>query len=64
MLMRWMGHRLMCKDVSRLVSRAQDGTLPFGERLKVHAHLRLCAACANLERQMRFLREAARRYRS
>ena len=45
MLMRWLGHRLMCKDVSRLVSRAQDGTLPFGERLKgiqrIHKPLRV-----------------------
>lgn len=64
MLTKWLGHRLMCKDVSRLLSQAQDGTLPLVQRWKVQAHLRICAACANVERQMRFMREAARRWKS
>jgi len=64
MLMSWLGLKHRCRDVTRLVSRAQDAPLPWHQRLRVRVHLSMCAACARFEAQMRFLREAARRYKS
>lgn len=64
MVMRWFGHKLMCKDVTRLLSQAQDSRLPFLVRMRVRAHLQVCALCTRFEAQLRFLRAAARRYKA
>ena len=64
MPMDWLGLKHHCRDVTRLVSQAQDAPLPWHQRLKVRLHLSICGACARFERQVRFLREAAQRYRS
>ena len=64
MLMSWLGLKHRCRDVTRLVSRAQDAPLPWRQRVRVRLHLSVCAACSRFERQLRFLREAARRYRT
>ncbi len=61
---RLLGHMLMCKEASRLVSRAEDGELSWFQRWRLRAHLRVCGACARFEAQVRFLREAMQRYRS
>ena len=58
----WLRHQ--CKDVSRLLSQAQDARLPLLARLKVRLHLSLCAVCTRFEAQLRFLREAAQRYKA
>lgn len=58
------GIKHSCKDVSRLLSQAQDVRLPLFQRIRVRLHLRMCAACTRFEGQLRFLREAAQRYRS
>jgi Putative zinc-finger len=62
--MSWLGLKHHCKDITRLVSQSQDAPLPWLQRLRVRVHLSMCAACARFEAQMRFLREAARRYKS
>jgi hypothetical protein len=54
---------LNCKEVSRLVSRKQDGSLPLGDRLEMWFHMLWCDACRQFERQTTLLREAMRRYR-
>ncbi len=64
MAVSWLDVKHRCKDVTRLVSLAQDVRLPWHRRLKVRLHLSVCAACARFEAQVRFLREAARRYKS
>ncbi len=64
MAMSWLDVKHQCKDVTRLVSMSQDVRLPWLQRLKVRLHLSVCAACARFEAQVRFLREAARRYKS
>lgn len=64
MHMNWLGLRHQCRDVARLVSQAQDAPLPWPQRLKVRLHLAICSACSRFEAQVRFLREAAQRYRS
>jgi hypothetical protein len=57
------GHVISCKDASRLVSRREDAPLTAWQRLVLHLHLSVCAACARFEKQIAFLRGAMRQYR-
>ena len=61
---RLLGHLLMCKEATRLVSRSQDEELSRFQRWRLRAHLSACAMCARFDAQMRLLREAMERYRS
>jgi hypothetical protein len=63
LLKRAFGHLILCKDVSRLVSKMQERELGPVERWRLKLHLDWCTACANFEQQMNFVREAMRRYR-
>ena len=54
--------RLTCKEVSVLLSQAQDRDIGFIERLQLEAHLKLCEGCRNFQRQLDFLRRAIRRH--
>jgi hypothetical protein len=51
-----------CREVSELLSQAQDRPLTFREKLAVHVHLPLCDACRNFRAQLDVLRAAMRRY--
>jgi hypothetical protein len=51
---------LSCKDVCRLVSESLDRKLPWHQRMQMRVHLLLCSACSCFQRQMQFLRRAAR----
>ncbi|MHB8471864.1 MAG: anti-sigma factor family protein [Gammaproteobacteria bacterium] len=53
---------LTCKDVSILVSDAQDRRLMAREWFQVRLHLLICVACHNFAQQLRLLRGAARRH--
>lgn len=53
---------LSCKEVTLLLSRSSDQRLPWWERLAVRLHLLYCEGCARFEKQLRFLRAAARRF--
>ncbi len=57
-------HMLSCKEVSRLLSRGEDRRLALSERVKLRLHLLVCAACARFARQLAFMREALRRYKT
>jgi hypothetical protein len=59
-----LGHLLSCKEATRVVSQAQERSLSAFERWKLRMHLAVCAKCTRFERQLRFIREALRRYRS
>ena len=59
-----LGHLLSCKDVSRLVSQAQDRPLTGWQRWRIRTHLSVCDACTRFDAQMRFLRRAIRRLRA
>ena len=59
-----MGPFLDCRHASRLISQLQDGRLPPFKRALVRLHLLGCDACRGFVRQLAFLREALRRYRS
>jgi putative zinc finger protein len=63
MIHRALGHLLSCKDVSRLVSQAEDRPLTRWQRWRMRLHLAACDGCSRFEAQMRFLRRAMRRLR-
>lgn len=54
--------RLTCKEVSVVLSQAQDRDISLIERLQMEAHLKLCEGCRNFHRQLDFLRRAIRRH--
>jgi predicted anti-sigma-YlaC factor YlaD len=49
---------LDCKEVSRLISRGQDGSLPAAERARLRLHFVICQTCRDVDEQMSFLRRA------
>lgn len=51
-----------CREVHKLIVRAQDARLPWLARLRARLHLAFCGACRNFERQMAFLRASCRRF--
>jgi Putative zinc-finger len=59
-----LGHIVSCRDVSHLLSERQDRELGRFEQWTLAMHLAVCDACTSFEKQMQFLREALRRYRS
>jgi len=52
-----------CKEVSMLLSQAQERPLGYVERFGVMLHLLVCKGCTNFRAQLDFLRKAMRRYR-
>jgi hypothetical protein len=63
-MLRRLTHMLSCKEVTRLLSQAQDRPLALGERVKLRLHLVVCTACTGFERQLAFMRTALSRYRT
>lgn len=53
---------LNCKEVTHLLSEAQDRKLPLAERIPLQLHLAVCVGCRNFNKQLDFLRLATRRY--
>ena len=54
--------RLNCNAVSVLISQAQDRNLSLVEQARLQAHLAICRACLNFQKQMEFLKQAIRRH--
>lgn len=52
-----------CKEISQLLSQAQERPLGRAERWSVWLHLLLCAGCSNFRAQLELVRAAVRRYR-
>jgi len=52
---------LSCKDVTQLISRSMDTSLPVGKRIGVRIHLLICRFCARYEKQLLVIRETVRR---
>ena len=50
-----------CRDMTRLISAAQDRELSRAERFAVRTHLLYCTACRRFSRHVRWLREAISR---
>lgn len=53
---------LNCKDVTQLISRSMDASLPVGKRIGVRIHLLMCRFCARYERQLFQIRETLQRF--
>ncbi len=51
-----------CRQAARLMSDAQERRLPLRDRIKLRLHLHWCVACTRYRQQVRFLRDALRRY--
>jgi predicted anti-sigma-YlaC factor YlaD len=52
-----------CRQVTELVLAGEDRRLGLIERWAVRAHLKACAACPRLYRQVALMREALPRWR-
>lgn len=52
---------MTCKEASRWLSQSLDRPLPRLKRLQLRMHVWLCGSCSNFEKQLKFLRRAARR---
>jgi hypothetical protein len=50
-----------CRHAHELLSERMDQPLARADRLRLWLHLRICAMCARIERQMDFMRRAMRR---
>jgi len=53
---------LSCKEVTHLLSEAQDRKITLSERINLEMHLAICKGCSNFKNQMIFLRQACQRY--
>lgn len=51
-----------CREASRLLSRACERPLEAPELRALERHLDACLMCRNFEKQLDFLRKAARAY--
>ncbi|MGZ8231102.1 MAG: zf-HC2 domain-containing protein [Burkholderiales bacterium] len=47
-----------CREVSELLSQAQDRPLGVREKLALYVHLPLCNGCRNFKKQLAFIRQA------
>ena len=63
-LTRVLGHLIDCRQASRLISQTQDRPATAWEAVRLRWHLAVCVACSRFERQVAFLREAMRRFRT
>jgi hypothetical protein len=61
MMTLWDVQRLTCREVTRLASHAMDRRLTFREQACLFVHCLLCGYCRNYSRQLRLLRQWARR---
>lgn len=55
--------RRTCRQVTELVLREEDATLPWHERVAVRLHMQICAACPRFLQQVRLMRQAMGRWR-
>jgi hypothetical protein len=51
---------LNCHDTTFLMSQRRERDLSFSERMKLRLHAGMCRDCANFERQLPLLGEAAK----
>ena len=64
MIRRALGHLVMCKGVTRLLSRAEERPLTWWQGWRLRVHLSVCEKCTRFAAQLRFLRQAMRRWSS
>lgn len=52
---------ISCKDVTQMVSRSMDASLPLVLRARMRLHILFCKGCSRYERQLLLLRDLFRR---
>ncbi|MGL4995334.1 MAG: zf-HC2 domain-containing protein [Deefgea sp.] len=52
---------LKCREVSYLLSEAQDRPLNMSEALQLHLHLFMCKKCSHFSRQLKVIRLACKK---
>ncbi|MEO8383849.1 MAG: zf-HC2 domain-containing protein [Betaproteobacteria bacterium] len=52
-----------CREISELLSMAQDKRLSFFDRLGLRMHLAMCDGCSNFAKRLDILKSAMRQYR-
>jgi len=57
-------HFVTCREASELLSHMQDRPLTTRERMRLRFHLAICTYCSRFARQLVFLRDAMRAYRT
>ncbi len=53
-----------CKEVAALVVSREDRNLRLGEQLQLRAHMLICKACPDFEKQILTMRNAMRQWRN
>ena len=51
-----------CREVSELLSQAQERPLTLREKFALYVHLPLCNGCRNFRAQLTFIRRAVQEY--
>jgi hypothetical protein len=51
-------HTPKCHDMTRLISQERDGPLPFGTRVRMWLHYRICVWCERYRDQLALLAKA------
>lgn len=55
--------KLSCKEASRLLSQGEEHDLSQQQRFALELHIKICDACNRFAEQLKFLREAMRKYK-
>ena len=55
-------HTPKCREMVRILSRSMDEPMPLTMRIKKRIHFLICCWCQRYEEQLRYIREAARRF--
>lgn len=51
-----------CREITRLLSEAQERELTLNERASLRLHTMICSGCRNFGRQVDILRDISRAY--
>ncbi len=51
-----------CREVSELLSQAEERPLTLREKIHLYVHLPLCEGCRNFRKQLGFMRTAVREF--
>lgn len=52
-----------CREISELLSMAQDKKLGFFDGIGMRMHLAMCGGCSNFAKRLEILKRAMRKYR-
>ncbi len=50
-----------CREISKLVSRSLDESLPFWSQVQIKMHFLMCQGCRRFNQQLKFVQHAVRK---